>query len=272
LAKTALEKKVESIEGEFKESLNYAQRIQRTLLPTVEEIQALFPKSYQADVLFQPKDVVSGDFYWGTKVHNRTIFFVGDATGHGVSGSFITILATNILENLAKEKMVILPDLLLEELHKQLQIKLRQTDESSERSVLDSLEGYAVLIEEDKVTIASAMRPIIVVGENGLQNIAGTRKTIGGKQFMGDEYFTSHTITLNSGEAIYLYSDGIESQIGGYDGQQKFGKSQVIELISQAHELPFSKRSRGIFKKIQDWKGFFAEQSDDIVFAVIEKQ
>ena len=257
----------------MRDSLTYAQRIQKALLPTPEEVQALFPKNYQLDILFQPKEAVSGDFYWATRVHNKTVLFIGDATGHGVAGAFMTILAINILESLTKEKMVILPDLVLEELHKQLQTKLRQDDSgSSDRTVLDSLEGYAVLIEGDKITVASSMRPIVVIDENGIQNIAGSKKTIGGTQFLGDEFFSSQTINLNSGESIYLFSDGIENQIGGYDGQQRFGKSNLIDLITQANDLPFSKRTRGIFKKIQDWKGFFSEQSDDVILVAIEKE
>ena len=86
------------------------------------------------------------------------------------------------------------------------------------------------------------------------------------------EFFSSQTINLNSGESIYLFSDGIENQIGGYDGQQRFGKSNLIDLITQANDLPFSKRTRGIFKKIQDWKGFFSEQSDDVILVAIEKE
>lgn len=273
MAQKALEKKLDSVEMEFKQSLNYAQRIQKAIMPSVEEVQKCLPNGYKLDILFQPKEAVSGDFYWATQVHNRTLIFVGDATGHGVAGSFISLLAMNALNNLVKQKLVLLPDILLQELHNELSQTLRQ-NENSERTILDSLEGYAVLIEGDKISIASAMRPIWLVSANGeIQEIHGTKKSIAGKDYYGDEQFISHSFILQPNDTLYLCSDGIETQLGGHAGNQKFGKQGLKELLQHINGYQdLSKRSKAVLNRFHEWKGFFAEQNDDIVLLILKKQ
>lgn len=269
MAQKALEKKLEETELEIQVSLNYAQRIQKAILPSMQEIDSYFPSNFECEILFQPKEAVSGDFYWGAKVHNRTIFFVGDATGHGVSGSFMSLIAINALEHLVKDKMVILPDILLSELDKKIKETLHQ-DTNNERTVLDSLEGYAVLIENDKVSIASAMRPIYLVSIDNLQEIQGSKKSIGGKNYYGQDNFEVHTFQLQPNDTLYLCSDGFESQLGGHDGHQKFGKTAFKNMIEQIHPNPsLKKRAQMFFKRLQDWKGFFNEQNDDVIVAMI---
>lgn len=270
LAQKVLEKKLEDSELEIKNSLNYAQRIQRAIMPSIQEMDNIFPPNFECEILFQPKEAVSGDFYWGTKVHNRTIFFVGDATGHGVSGSFMALIAMNALEHLVKEKMVILPDILLTELDKKIREVLHQ-NEDSDRTVLDALEGYAVLIENDKISIASAMRPIYLYTKEGLQEIPGTKKSIGGKNYFGQDHFELHSIPLQPNEILYLCSDGFESQLGGHDGNQKFGRSAFKEMISHIASNPsLKKQAQMFFKRFQDWKGFFNEQNDDVILSMIK--
>jgi PAS domain S-box-containing protein len=269
MAQKALEKKLEETELEIQVSLNYAQRIQKAILPSMQEIDSYFPSNFECEILFQPKEAVSGDFYWGAKVHNRTIFFVGDATGHGVSGSFMSLIAINALEHLVKDKMVILPDILLSELDKKIKETLHQ-DANNERTVLDSLEGYAVLIENDKVSIASAMRPIYLFSIDNLQEIQGSKKSIGGKNYYGQDNFEVHTFQLQPNDTLYLCSDGFESQLGGHDGHQKFGKTAFKIMIEQIHPNPsLKKRAQMFFKRLQDWKGFFNEQNDDVIVAMI---
>ncbi len=270
LAQKALEKKLEDTELEIQTSLNYAQRIQRAIIPSIQEIDNIFPSNFECEILFQPKEAVSGDFYWGAKVHNRTIFFVGDATGHGVSGSFMTLIAINALEQLVKEKMVILPDILLSELDKKIRETLHQ-NEDTDRTVLDALEGYAVLIENDKVSIASSMRPIYLVNQEGLKEIPGSKKSIGGKNYYGQDNFELHTFQLQPNDTFYLCSDGFETQLGGHDGHQKFGKTAFKEMINQISPNPsLKKQAQMFFKRLQDWKGFFNEQNDDVIIAMIK--
>ena len=270
LANKALEKKLENTELEIQNSITYAQRIQKAIMPSIEEINSFFPSTFGCEILFQPKDIVSGDFYWGAKIHNRTIFFVGDATGHGVSGSFMALIAINALEHLVKDKMVILPDMLLYELDKKIKGILHQ-DENDKRAVLDSLEGYAILIENDKISIASAMRPIYLGTNEGLKEIPGSKKSIGGKNYYGQDHFELHTFSLQPSETLYLSSDGFETQLGGHNGHQKFGKNAFKEMLEQVHVIPsLKKRAQSCYKKLQDWKGFFNEQNDDIILAMIK--
>ncbi len=271
LAQKALEKKLEDTELEIQTSLTYAQRIQKAVMPSIQEIDAIFPPNFECEILFQPKEAVSGDFYWGARIHNRTIFFVGDATGHGVSGSFMSLLAINSLEYLVKDKMVMLPDILLSELDKKIKDLLHQNADD-DRTVLDSLEGYAVLIENNKISIASAMRPIYIVNrEEGLKEIPCSKKSIGGKNYYGQDNFDSHTFELQPNDIIYLCSDGFESQLGGHDGHQKFGKTAFKEMITHISLNPsLKKQGQMFFKRLQDWKGFFNEQNDDIIIAMIK--
>lgn len=270
LANKALEKKLENTELEIQNSLTYAQRIQKAIMPSIEEINSFFPSTFGCEILFQPKEIVSGDFYWGAKIHNRTIFFVGDATGHGVSGSFMALIAINALEHLVKDKMVILPDMLLYELDKKIKGILHQ-EENDKRAVLDSLEGYAILIENDKISIASAMRTIYLGTNEGLKEIPGSKKSVGGKNYYGQDHFELHTFSLQPGETLYLSSDGFETQLGGHNGHQKFGKNAFKEMLEQVHVIPsLKKRAQSCYKKLQEWKGFFNEQNDDIILAMIK--
>lgn len=265
LAQKALEKKLEDSERELKQSLNYAMRIQKAIIPTLEEVQNDIGDKYEVGVLFQPCEMVSGDFYWSASTHNRTVLFIGDATGHGVAGSYMTLIAINALERLVKDKMIILPDILLEELDKEIRRVLKQ-DKQDDRSVNDSLEGYAVLIEGNKISVASSMRPIVVVTADEVKEIPGSKKSIGGKDFLGDSNFQVHNLELKSGDTLYLYSDGYETQLGGPDGHKKFGKAEFIKMLKEIHVFNTTKkRMEALQRRWKDWKGFFVEQTDDIV-------
>ncbi|MDW8301414.1 MAG: PAS domain S-box protein [Bacteroidia bacterium] len=265
LAQKALEKKLEYSEKELKQSLNYATRIQKAIIPTIEEVQDNVGDKYEVGILFLPCETVSGDFYWSASTHNRTVLFIGDATGHGVSGSYMTLIAINALERLVKDKMIILPDILLEELDKEIRRVLKQ-DKQDDRSVNDSLEGYAVLIEGNKVSVASSLRPIVVVSADETKEIPGSKKSIGGKDFLGDSHFQVHNLELKPGDTLYLFSDGYETQLGGPDGHKKFGKAEFIKTLKEVHAFGTTKkRMEALQRRLNDWKGFFVDQTDDIV-------
>ncbi len=274
-AKKQLERRVEELQSETQQSINYAAHIQRAVMPTIPEVQDDFGEEYEIGIFFQPKEAVSGDFYWSARVHNKTVFFLGDASGHGVPGSFLSLMAMNNLEYLVKEKFTIHPDILLSELDKKIRQVLRHdTQVGPDRVTLnDSIDGYAILVDGASISIAGAMRSALIV-EDGKphQFIQGVKRSIAEKNAVTGVEFESKTITLTSGQTLYLASDGFETHLGGVDGHKKYGVSNFIELLNQLQVLPVKKRMEALKRVWSDWKGFFAEQTDDITVVAIHKK
>jgi len=265
LAQKALEKKLEHSETEIQQSLSYATRIQKAIIPSVEQVKKDVGDNFETEIWFQPKEAVSGDFYWSATTHNRTILFIGDATGHGIPGSYITLVAINALERLVKDKLILMPDILLAELDKEIRRILKQ-DNPNENTLFDSLEGYAVLIENNKISIASAMRSTYWVSGGEIKEIKGNKKSIGGKDEFGDSKFTTHTIELQTGDTLYFSSDGYETQLGGSTGHIKYGKNEFANTLKEIHNFDSpKKRMDALHRRWKDWKGFFVDQTDDII-------
>jgi len=269
LAKNALEKKLDLVKRELTDSLMYAQRIQQALIPSPKYIHETFGENYHVDIFFKPQQPVSGDFYYCHKVRESMLFFFGDSAGHGVPGSMIAAMSIYTIQNLVEEKGIFMPDMLVREMDIALQNKLQAAD----TELMDAVEGNAVLFDQDKIYITSANRPALIVSETGeVTEVAFAKKAIGGKHFLGDNQYNLDLLKMNIGDTLYLFSDGFEDQLGGPNGNKKFSKASFYELLSKLHIVPsLQKRVQILYQKLEDWKGFFQEQTDDVTVVIIKK-
>ncbi|TAE09873.1 MAG: hypothetical protein EAZ95_15480 [Bacteroidetes bacterium] len=246
------------------DSIQYAQRIQKSILPLEETIQKHLPEHF---IFFQPRDVVSGDFYYFEEKDNKLIFATIDCTGHGVPGAFMTMVASEILNEIVQNNMLTEPDLILNKLHKNIRKALKQT-ETDNRDGMD-----LALITIDKankhVQYAGAKNPLIYIQNNELYVIKGDKMPIGGEQREQERIFTKHKIMIDSPTIFYLFSDGFQDQFGGEQGK-KFTVGRLKELFLQIYTLPLPTQQQRLHETFKQWIARAGEkQIDDVLVAGI---
>lgn len=215
------------------DSIRYAQTIQQAILP----IKSNIDKYFDWFVIFQPKDIVSGDFYWFNHFEDsgKSVFAVVDCTGHGVPGAFMSMIGNRLLIEAVKEKGIIRPVDILEEIDRRIKIALMQ-EETSNNDGMDICVCTLEYLDNNKCKIdfAGAKRPLFYsdIQNNKMEHIKGTVRGIGGKKRIREKaqkLFEEHSLTINKGEMIYLTSDGyfdIQSP-----GRKKFGRQSFIQLL-----------------------------------------
>ncbi len=210
-------KLVEVKNKEITDSINYAKRIQEAMLTTEEEFCSHFVRSF---VYFQPKDIVSGDFYWVNKIPgtNTVIFVLCDCTGHGVPGGFMSVLGINLMNEIINEKQIHDPAEILNLLRVRIKIALKQDGaEGTSRDGMDLTIGKLDK-NTNKFTYATANRMLYVHGQQGLVRYSGNKMPVG--YFEQEETFVQYEVQLNKGNLIYFFTDGFVDQIGGDLGRK----------------------------------------------------
>ncbi len=250
---------VEEKNRDITDSINYAKRIQSAILSPREEIAGKLRDSF---ILYRPKDIVSGDFYYLEEKDDKVVIAVADCTGHGVPGAFMSLIGNNILDKLIKEQGIMDPARILEELHYGVKTSLHQQNSGSE-----SRDGMDIaLCTFDKMRgeleFAGAMRNLYVVTADGeLREVRSDKLSIGG---IGEDQkkFNTHRVEVNKGDTFYLMSDGYADQFGGPDGK-KFMTKRLKELLIQVNGFDMRAQLQALDQKIMEWKGDL-EQVDDI--------
>ncbi|TAG89035.1 MAG: hypothetical protein EAZ20_07325 [Bacteroidetes bacterium] len=228
-------------------NISYAQRIQETILPTKEYINQHLDEYF---ILFRPKDIVSGDFYFFQEVDGLLVFAAIDCTGHGVSGAFMTILANDILDNIINNQKIIQADLILNHLHKDIRKSLKQA-ESNNR---DGMDMSLVVIDKKnkKIQFAGAKNSLIYIQNQTLTQIKGDRLPIGGEQKETERLFTLHTIEANIDTYLYLFSDGFQDQFGG-ENREKFMISRLKNLFLEIHQQKSQTQKQILNDTLENW-------------------
>ncbi|WP_338766338.1 PAS domain-containing protein [Bernardetia sp. ABR2-2B] len=270
LAQEEIEYKSKVIEKQntkFVSSVNYAQRIQSAMLGGTQDIQNIFKDAF---IFFEPKDVVSGDFYWYAEQGTRKIAIVGDCTGHGVPGAFMSLLGTTILNDIIRQRQITTPSLILDELQKEIRNILNQ-DNTGNRDGMDM--AVVVVNETDRILeFAGAKNPLVYIHKKrkkgGLQAnltiIKGDNLPIGGRKAKTTETtYTNHTISLENIDAFYLYSDGYQDQFGGKEGG-KFMSTKFRQLLYDTHSTSMRHQRVALKRALMNWMGVENEQIDDI--------
>ncbi|NVO10359.1 MAG: tetratricopeptide repeat protein [Bacteroidales bacterium] len=239
-------------------SIEYALTIQQAILPKEEQLSELFKDQF---VIFLPKDIVSGDFFWISSVQNLVFAAVIDCTGHGVPGSFMSLIGNTILNQIVNEWHTHDPSLILEYLHQKIRKSLQQ-DESHSKSHA-SMDVCLIKINRNtsRVTFAGANRSLLIIQDGKLERIQGDRKSVGGFQRESRRYYTNHEINLSNNSCLYLATDGFIDQMNSE--KRKFGQKQFSDLLVENCDKPMSVQKEIILNMLDKYRGD-EEQIDDI--------
>jgi serine phosphatase RsbU (regulator of sigma subunit) len=262
--KEEIEKQSEQIAElyeQVKDSILYAKRIQEAILPSKEEINHSLKQSM---VLFRPKDIVSGDFYWFSEKHDRIIIAAADCTGHGVPGALMSMIGSSLLNEIVNEKGIIQPDEVLLAL-KHGVIKALNKHPSSDQTK-DGMDIALCSIPRDGniFDFAGANNPLWLVRDGDIIEFRGDRQPVGIYGDNLDTPYTNHKVEVQQGDVVYIFSDGYADQFGGPSGK-KFKYSQFKKLLIQINNEPMEVQKEILNTRIEEWMGDQEEQIDDIL-------
>jgi serine phosphatase RsbU (regulator of sigma subunit) len=240
---------------EITQSFRYAQRLQSAILPSQETMKQLLPDSF---ILFRPKDIVSGDFYWLEKKGEKVYFAVVDCTGHGVPGAMVSVVGYSALNRCVKEFGMEEPGPILDQLTKLVE----ETFENSESEVKDGMDISLCCFDPQTGLLkwAGANNPVWIFRAQEFIEIKADKQPVG--KFDNRKPFNTHTFQLSPGDTIYLFTDGYADQFGGADGK-KFKYKQLVARLKEMNGLPMNVQKAELEKIFDDWKGEL-EQIDDI--------
>jgi serine phosphatase RsbU (regulator of sigma subunit) len=240
-------------------SINYASRIQRAMLPGPSDIKGLSSKSF---ILYLPKDIVSGDFYWFTRISGKLIIVAGDCTGHGVPGALMSMLGISFLEEIVNEREITESGQILNELRKEVQRALHQKGTKEEAK--DGMDIALCVIDRSKkmVQYSGAYNSLYLIRKGELIEYPADRMPIGIFDF-SDKSFTSQDFPYLSNDIIYMFSDGYADQFGG-PNSKKFKYSALKELLLKIHDLPMKEQKQKLENEFLKWK-VANPQTDDVL-------
>ncbi len=255
-------KELEDKSRAISESLAYAKLIQQAILPSPKFINNKFPESF---VLFRPKDVVSGDFYWYSEREHLQFFALADCTGHGVPGALMSMIGNSLLNKIVENHKNDKPSQILKLLSKEVIFALNQSFDI-ETSQNDGMDITLCQIDNIKkeFTIASAIQNYYVLSEGNMQVIKGDFFSIGGLfADYPDFCFTDHKFKLSRETIIYMLSDGYKDQFGGPEGRKFMRGNLKTVLLKNAH-LPMQEQKIILERIFENWKGKH-KQIDDVL-------
>jgi len=273
------------------DSVQYAQRIQNAILGSETEILDNFSDAF---IFLQPKDIVSGDFYWYTTTRKRTasmldedsrdsviptavslstikILIAADCTGHGVPGAFMTVMGSNLLDEIVNSGHTTMPDQILKELDRRV-IKNLHTDRQRSNGkagntghINDGMDMSIIMLDEteNKLYFAGAKSPLYFVRNGALQNIKGSVFPIGSEQYKKKKDFALHAIDVQKGDIFYMFSDGFQDQFGGPEGR-KYMRKNFREFLMNISYLPMQEQKQRIETEFNSWRDS-QSQTDDVL-------
>lgn len=244
-------------------SITYAKYIQEAMLPKRDSSVALLNNSF---ILFKPRDIVSGDFYWFTEIKNEAsrekdvVFAAVDCTGHGVPAAFMSMIGMNCLSGIVGRGTTETNEI-LSELHSEIRTALRQP-ETGNNDGMDI--GICIFRKAKKILeFSGGKQPLIYVQNNEIVQIKGDIHPIGGSSSKPKIAFTKHEIKIDKPTMIYMFSDGYRDQFGGPENR-KFLSGKFRKLLHEIHTLPLEEQKEILNKTLSEWQGT-NEQTDDIL-------
>ncbi len=239
------------------DSIRYAKRIQFAILPSELPFSDTF-------VLFKPKDIVSGDFYWLNVIGDLEFLAAVDCTGHGVPGAFMSIIGYNSLNKIVKENKIYKPSDILDNLNYEVTTTLQRQD-SAGGAIQDGMD-LCLICYNRKTNIlqfAGAFNPLWLVRNGELKEYGGDRFPIGRSRLDTEKKFTNNEIQIQKGDTIYFFSDGFADQFGGETGK-KFKSKPMKELVLALQDIPMDKQRDVLEGTLEAWRGEI-EQVDDVL-------
>ena len=248
-------------------SIRAARTIQQAMLPFEQDLQSLLQDYF---VIYRPKDIVSGDFYWLKQVGDDIILVVADCTGHGVPGAFMSLIGMNLLDKIVFQKNIHTPSLILDDLHQQMKLALRQKNAKQVRGGMDAV-VLKISKQDDhssRVVFAGAKNPLYyyVPDAHKIQIVKADRKSIGALSSKISQ-FNEQEIHLSQGSLLYAGSDGIQDQ--NNVARKKLGSQRLLEMLNQMATQPVSTQKQMLEKCIeQHMEG--TTQRDDMLWIGIK--
>jgi serine phosphatase RsbU (regulator of sigma subunit) len=248
---------------ELEQSLKYASYIQKALFPKTSDIKRLFPESF---LLFMPRDIVSGDFYWVHRENEKIIVAIGDSTGHGVPGAFISILGISYLNLVISKYNPSAPSQILNYMREYFMKSLNQTGKEEEQK--DGIDMSLCIFdkEKSKIQYAGAFNPLYIARKNEIIQIEGDKMPIGvSAEF--ENSFQTKCFDLEKGDMLYLFSDGFPDQFGGTEGK-KYKYKKFRELLVRCSNMSIAKQKITLLDEFVDWKGNLSQLDDMTIFGI----
>jgi serine phosphatase RsbU (regulator of sigma subunit) len=243
-------------------SLEYAQQIQRAILPDEEDLGNFFAEYF---ILYLPRDVVSGDFYWSMRRNEKLFIAVVDCTGHGVPGAFMSMIGHTLLNKIITQNKIFDPATILEVLHTEVKEALRQ---DARKNNDDGMDVSLCLIESERnnpknchLTFAGAKGKMLYTQRGELKELKGTKRSIGGSHKSESKQFENQEVTLKNSEIVYLFTDGITDQQNENDS--KFGNERLKTFLNTIMHLPLQEQYGQLMLEMNTYMGK-QPQRDDI--------
>ena len=249
--------KVTALYIDLQSSIDYAQRLQETILPNDASIKRMFPDSF---VFFRPKATVSGDFYWFKELGGKKVFAAADCTGHGVPGAFMSLVGHNVLNTVTK--VFTKPSQILNNANRLAVDVLRPID--GETYMRDGMDIALCTIDQRAMTLefSGAHNPVYIIRNGELITVESDPFSIG-SYINNEREFTNHNVNLKEGDCLYIFSDGYADQFGGPKGK-KFMRKRFRELLMEISHLPMPEQKWRLMDTLDRWQGN-QEQVDDIL-------
>jgi serine phosphatase RsbU (regulator of sigma subunit) len=253
---------IEKQKEEITDSITYARRIQRAVLPGIETLEK---NTADCFILFKPRDIVSGDFYWIERIENQLIVAAADCTGHGVPGAFMSMLGVSFMNKIIKEQKNESPDSVLAQMRHNVITSLKQGNhEGSSKDGMD-MALCMVNLETLLMIFAGAYNPALVISNGEAEELKADRMPVGYHIVMHD--YTPVSRQLKKGDCVYLFSDGFQDQIGGPTAR-KFMRKNMRELLIEIHKKTFCEQKEILDTTIENWRNHplgKTDQMDDIL-------
>lgn len=266
---------IEKQKDEIQASINYARRIQRALLTPDETIDAVFPDHF---LLYKPRNIVSGDYYWIGQFGDNKVCIVADCTGHGVPGGFMSMLGMTNLNYIVGQELH--PDEILNKLRKAIITSLRQKDDSIVAQLAENGDAPVVVEKKDRsqdgmdvamyvinekemtLSFAGANNPLVLIRDGEVQVVKASKMPVG--IYAKLDPFERVDMELKKGDCLYTFSDGFQDQFGHETGR-KFMSKHLREVLLEIHQKPMAEQKEILNKTYEDWRGPADLQTDDVV-------
>jgi serine phosphatase RsbU (regulator of sigma subunit) len=244
-------------------SIRYASHIQNSILPPIELINKLFPENF---ILFRPKDIVSGDFYWMAERDEKTVFTVADSTGHGVPGAFMSFLGITLLNSLVNIQGMTRSDVIVTKLRERVAYSLQQG-----RKDIPLTDGMDIALcvldrKEKKIQYTGGMNNLVYIRDGKLEVIKADRFSVCAA-ITDPNPFTLNEIEIKEGDVFYMFTDGYKDQFGG-DFDKKYLVPHFYLTLLEIHKLPMSEQRNTLEKKLVEWMKSGIQTDDVTVFGI----